>query len=1037
MNRERETVTSPQLSSRLSTDSSRIVVGGSGSGSGGGGGGHSPYATTTHHGTGPGSFLDLNFPGSPSHRRSSSFSIGAQSWMDLGNSVPIGLNRVEGTSGTLGNNSIAEVVGVTSQRPTGFLGGVGKPGSKPAGSLAVPGTAAANFKTPTTRDIPPVTLAPIKKVSRAELNSYLREITEEYEAFYSSRASRSSGVDSGASVVSPSVQTTLSNLSSALESVSGVAAKNNSSTNLSDIHEQPNSNTHTTEITPLDTIPSVFFEKAFQLDNPRIFDLVSEKSSIIKDGETSTPRKALAGNAILPEKLSWYIDTVELHLIQEISHASSSFFTALDDLKSINKQTAAVVDRIKRLREDLAIVDEQRAVHGIESLKLKQRRKNVEVLSQALKQVQTILDKSDHAEQLYHENKLSEALNVLDALEALIRGEKTDGNEPWITGWKFPICDVRSVHGLSDLREGLRTLRTRIGEGFSKLFADILVNDLRTHSEGVPKEATLHRMGRVLDSSRKGNNANSGSNNSKVVNMAYLEMSPDLRKQLESNVQGLIRSNDVQGAFKTYRDIVIKEAKNIVRMHLPSSSGGDNESVSSNMTGRSSTERSVSLATQLRALTPDESEIMLGDIYAGLSELFRRLSTQQKLLLDVTLSAVPPQEASESYNTAIDLSDLLKNVIDTSQSRIVKILNVRREQTASMTSTQSLLNFYSLSGIFLTECEAICGEAGTALRACITGQVKQFLLNRHRERVNSLQQFMDKAQWREEEITPEFQKIVDTIVASGSQDPDVWLDRLKQIVSDDKSDKKESDVTSTSTGKKLPKNVFLGTDSFIIPSSAVRVIQILEEYQMLAVVLPHLATDTVSHTADLVRKFNSKTTQLILSAGATRSAGLKHITAKHLALAAQGLNIVQSLVLPYMKDCGRRHVAGALSVLEEYESVSKDLQSHMQEIHNKFITLMSDKTGRHVANIAKTDWQQETDAPHKYMLDLVKDTTVLCKILNSILPKATYLVCLSLLLNSSHFFTNIFFSLEHCWHNFRQLQAPPQRGLLQTRVQVI
>lgn len=965
-------------------DSTRLVVG-SGSPYVGGGGGH------------PGSFLDLNWNGTPSHRRSSSFSIGGGtltgSWSELG-SVPIGMNRGEMGAGTLGINSIAEVMGGIQQHNTGLV-----PTGKPMANTLKTNMGANGFRAPTTRDILPVTLASIKKVSRAELHNYLREITEEYDTFYNSRLTKPQNMGNDRlSVASPSVQTSISNFSSALDSVgvSGGTAlnRNMSSSNLSEAYNygEPSA----AEITPLSSIPSVFFETDFQLDNPRIFDLVSEKSSIIRDDDPSQqhqPRKALASNAILQEKLSWYIDTVELHLIQEISNASSSFFSALDDLRNINKDTVSVVDSIKQLRDDLDVVDQQRAVFGIKSLKLKQRRKNLDILNQALAQIQMILVQADAAEALYLDLQYDECLNVLDAEESFLAGEKTPNNEKWAKGWRFPLCDVRSIHGLSDLRESLRTLRTRVGEGYSKRFTEILVSDLRAHAETVPKEATLHRMGRVLDSARKG--VISPKTDTHVVNMAYLEMGTELRRKLESSVQGLLRSNDIQGAFKAYRDIVVKEAKNIVRMHLPSSHSGS-ESVSSNMTGRSSSERSVSLATLLRAMTSDEFEGMLGDTYAGLSELFRRLSTQQKLLLDVTLSNVPMEAASSSYNTSIDLSDLLKSVIDTSQSRIVKILNVRREQTANLTNTQSLLNFYSLSGIFLTECEAICGEAGTALRACITGQIKQFLQNRHRERALILQQHMDKAQWREEEITPQFQQIVDNIVMSGQRDPEVWLNRLKQVISDEGvtavGANGAGSASHLSANKVLPKNVFVGTDSFIVPSAAVAMVTELEEYQTLSVLLPHLAAETIAQTADLVRKFNTKTTQLILGAGATRSAGLRHITAKHLALASQGINIVQTLVVPYMKDCGRRHVPGTLSVLEEYDRVVKDLKSHMEEIHTKFVTLMSDKMNHHVSVIGKTDWEMPMNTPHKYMLDLVKDTTVLSKILNTILPKATYLV---------------------------------------------
>ena len=84
---------------------------------------------------------------------------------------------------------------------------------------------------------------------------------------------------------------------------------------------------------------------------------------------------------------------------------------------------------------------------------------------------------------------------------------------------------------------------------------------------------------------------------------------------------------------------------------------------------------------------------------------------------------------------------------------------------ATKLDSQNVINFYSLTGIFLSECEAICGEPGSALRNSVTGQIKQFLTNRHRERSNTLMYNMDKAQWREEEISSEFQKLLPDIEA--------------------------------------------------------------------------------------------------------------------------------------------------------------------------------------------------------------------------------------------------------------------------------
>ena len=130
--------------------------------------------------------------------------------------------------------------------------------------------------------------------------------------------------------------------------------------------------------TPLSTIPPVYFEEDFHLENPRTFDVVSEHSEVVRptpgslderrasNGNAVRPRKALATNAILQEKLSWYMDTVEVHLISSISTASSSFFAALGSLRELHSEAADSVGRIKALRKELETLDEEMAIGGLE-----------------------------------------------------------------------------------------------------------------------------------------------------------------------------------------------------------------------------------------------------------------------------------------------------------------------------------------------------------------------------------------------------------------------------------------------------------------------------------------------------------------------------------------------------------------------------------------------------------------------------------------------------------------------------------------------
>lgn len=331
-----------------------------------------------------------------------------------------------------------------------------------------------------------------------------------------------------------------------------------------------------------------------------------------------------------------------------------------------------------------------------------------------------------------------------------------------------------------------------------------------------------------------------------------MDVSTELRSALEDSLKGLVRSDNIMSAFKSYKDAVVKKAKDIVREFLPSK---DNETVSmsSSSTNRSVADKSRALTTLLYEMTPEEAEVMVCGIYTALSELFRRILTQQKVLLDITSSvssSMPP----------IDLNDLLNNVVETSQKRMVKVLNARRNQTARL-SLQEFFNFYSLNAMFLSECESICGEPGVDLRACVSGQIKTFLSIYHRDRCGELKNAMDKDHWKEIEITKEFQTLVDTVVTCGSKDPEEWSNILRVILTkpimteldtnneninndssnnDDRETNNEPNdkLSTTASTKKLPRNVFVENNSFIIANAAKNTVEKCEGYLKLCVVLP-------------------------------------------------------------------------------------------------------------------------------------------------------------------------------------------------------
>jgi len=151
-----------------------------------------------------------------------------------------------------------------------------------------------------------------------------------------------------------------------------------------------------------------------------------------------------------------------------------------------------------------------------------------------------------------------------------------------------------------------------------------------------------------------------------------------------------------------------------------------------------------------------------------------------------------------------------------------------------------------------------------------------------------------------------------------------------------------------------------------------------------------LTTDTMSRIVEFLKAFNSRTCQVVLGAGAMRSAGLKNITAKHLALASQSLSIVIAII-PYIRETFRRHLSPKQAVmLVEFDKLKRDYQEHQNEIHAKLIAIMGDRLAAHIKSLNAIKWDAPPAKPgvNDYMELLVKETVTLHKVLSRYLSSA-------------------------------------------------
>ncbi|KAI0802386.1 Vps54-like protein-domain-containing protein [Xylaria sp. FL0064] len=753
---------------------------------------------------------------------------------------------------------------------------------------------------------------------------------------------------------------------------------------------------------PLSTIPPVYFDEDFHLENPRIFDVVSERSEVLRpppgtldektsaSGNAAAPRKTLATNAILQEKLSWYMDTIEIHFISSISAASTTFFTALSSLQELYLEAADSVERIKALRKKLEALNKEIATTGLNIVQKRQRRKNLQQLHDAVLQLKYIVDGVATCESFVDNGEVKRALGSIDSLEKLIAGERDPSKTPLKTdGRDLQLRDLRGTTALQGVNDDLSTLRFRISKTYETRFLSLLIGDLRRHSEAVSTQEVLIRWTSTSVRSRGGHTQEPS------VSPSYLSSTDGFRSELLESLSGLHRAKHFTTAATAYRDAALKEIRNLVRRPLPSSNEDDNESImsSSTMTGRrelSQQQKSSILARNLQAL-----KLKILKSYW--------LTTQVKLMLDVASSlgddfsptarrpSIAALMAQEIHN-AINLPNLVGQAVDVAQDKIVKLLRVRSEQSTHL-SLIWFLRYFTLNLYFANECESISGRSGTTFKTVVNRQIQDFLQQYSDVENQKLAQGMKSDHWEAKDFPEKATAELNRILSCSMKDPAEWSHSLKIWIpfsDDDPESNGADDSQPNDDGKARARNASIDEEIFMLPNSAILCMGGLSHFLQLIVGIPSMTSDIGASLVSYLQLFNSRCAQLILGAGARRSAGLQNITSKHLVSASQALAFITTLI-SYVREFVRRHAGSgaAASIVVKFDKLKRLYQEHQNSIYDKLVEIMSRLAASHVKAMKDIDWDKGQKNVHPYMATLAKDTTSLNRILTRTLPEGT------------------------------------------------
>lgn len=176
-------------------------------------------------------------------------------------------------------------------------------------------------------------------------------------------------------------------------------------------------------IPQLDSVPTVFFRKEFNLGDPKTFADITEQDSaaalLSPHDDIFEDPLSLSYSLPLLEKFSHYADTIEQHLVREIFIRSPSFFAALTNLRDLQSESERCLDRIGKLRKELRDVDNNSAKRGLEMVRKESKMANLGKVRNGVKVIGEVVEMSGVAKSLVNAGQWGEALGVIEDIEKL------------------------------------------------------------------------------------------------------------------------------------------------------------------------------------------------------------------------------------------------------------------------------------------------------------------------------------------------------------------------------------------------------------------------------------------------------------------------------------------------------------------------------------------------------------------------------------------------------------------------------------------
>lgn len=748
-------------------------------------------------------------------------------------------------------------------------------------------------------------------------------------------------------------------------------------------------------------VPALYFKEDFALEDGGTF-------------RGACPFSTMSENLMLQEKLSHYLDVVELHLVKEISLRSNSFFEAQGQLEDLNVKIVEGCSRIRELKETIRLLDADLVDSARQIQELNGTRSNLLALQEKLRLILYVNQALSALKLLVASADCAGALDITDDLQHLLDGDELTGLHCFRHLRDHVAASIdsinrilsaefmrASIHDSGDMDAVILSKakarasipangkddEVKLDEEETSIFRDrllpLIIGLLRTAK--LPSVLRIYHDTLTADMKTAIKTAVAELLPVLVARTLESEFAPGERTDADgggSSLASKLRSLSSE-SFVHLLDVIFK----IVRAHLVRAAEVKKaiEWIMCNLDGHYAAD-SVAAAIALGAAAAETSQESDSRVSSFSPYSPQRNAAKVPTIQGKTNDISSPSNMSRNFRADVlrENTEAVFAACDAAHGRWAKLLGVRALLHPKL-RLQEFLSIFNITQEFITATEKIGGRLGYSIRGTLQSQAKAFVDFQHESRMAKIKAVLDQETWVEVDVPDEFQAIVSSLLCSesliagnlddsaidghvvssndGSLTVGTELPSIQQqLERTDSIENNKADAVAISSqsnssntrerGKSTSQTLLYKGVGYHMVNCGLILLKMISEYIDMNNLLPALSSEVVHRVVEILKFFNTRSCQLVLGAGAMQVSGLKSITSKHLALASQITSFIYAII-PEIRRILFIKVPDTRKpmLLSEIDRVAQDYKVHRDEIHTKLVQIMRERLLVHLRGL--------------------------------------------------------------------------------------